>query len=728
MAVAAPVEKLPKSEPDIGKLNSFTGHIVTVVKYMQPRGSIGSTLVPTAQMPLAQVLDLVTTLPLKHGAGFYKFTVADAGGTGEDVWMTKLGGDIPMQQVQDGGFPNMAQIPTDQQSNPPTGPNVQALGRGYYYNQDLRVLTTPWGTAVNWSPGEVLPTPPSSANQQTHLASVPPGATPWSWQGPGQGGWGGWGNIPVDSGESARVKQLEQQIAEQNRQREMDNLRVEIRRQAEETQRQFTLLVEKLTARPTGPTESEIRLQAEIADARRRAEEAERRAEENRRESERREEARRQEEQRRAEMRDMEAKFQATIRELGANKQDPMLPMLMTLITQQQSSAMEAVKAIQAATQTGTAAAERSTQQLLAQLQGSIISPLQLMQLVQSAKGDAAEGTRAVVEATKEAMALQKDVFTQLLEVSGQGGQPWYASAIQGALDRAAQITAALAERSQNNAQAAQLQQVPQPQRRQVPARQNPIQPQVASMQGAAPAAIPPQSTRPDGTRYDKATDEFVLPDNRRIWQPYVQQWGWAYVLGQPPAVVEQETAAMRASLASAGAAPAAPAAAPAAPTAAAPIDVPPGDVIPLVQPEGKRSGRGKGKGKSKSQTHEQIAAMVDSMKDAEPAKVFNAIADVEDAELFGSLLLPHVENLRKTLPPPEDVARYVLQARGQVQGFGGTVPIALSLLDAGQVQVLVERLLPDAQPTYQDACVQAIGAALEAEDLGEEDEPEEVE
>ncbi len=717
MAVAAPVEKLPKSEPDIGKLNAFTGHIATVVKYMQPRGSIGATLVPTVQMPLADILKLATSLPLHNGAGFYKFTVADAGGTGEDVWMTKLGGDIPAQGPQDGGFPNMASTPNDQQTGGvPTGPNVQHLGRGYYYNAELGVLTTPWGTAVNWSRGEALPQPPTS-NNPAHLASVPPNATPWSWQGPGQNGWGGngWGSFPVDSGDNARVKQLEQQIAEQNRQREMDTLRAEMRRQADETQKQFALMIEKLTARPSGPSDSELRLQAELAETRRRQEESDRRMEEQRRE-----------ELRRQELRDMEVKFQATIRELremNVNKQDPMLPMLMTLITQQQASAMEAVKAIQAATANGTAAAERSQQQMMAQLQSSIMSPIQLMQLLQSAKGDAAEGSKAIIESAKEAMALQKDVFTQLLEVSGQGGQPWYASAIQGALDRAAQITAALAERSQAQAQAQQTQQIQQQQMQQQPRRQqqvaarqqNPIQPQMASMQGV-PAAVQPavSDARPEGARYDKATDEIVLLDGRRFPQAYVQREGWRHALTMPTALVEQEIMELKA--------------AGGVPSVGGLNGVPTSAAVPSpAAPTGKKP-RGK-KPRSGEQTPEQIAEMITKMTDADPKAVFDVLSTVEDKELFGSLLFPYVENLRTTLPQPADVAKYVLQARGQVQGFGGTVPIAIALLDAGQIQVLVERLVPDAPPTYQDACVAAIGDALEAEDAGSvKEEPEEVE
>ena len=726
MAVAAPVEKIPKSEPDVTKLNTFTGHTVTVTKHTQPRGSVGQTVVPTTEMPLKQILTLVTQLPLQFGPGFYRFTVADTGGTGDDVWLSRLGPDAGPAQTQDGGFSMATTTDPSTPAMPPL-PGVRQIGPGYYYDETLNTLVTPWREIVSWKPGDPMPKPPATAAAQaSHLASVPPNATPWSWQGPQQqGGWGGWGNIPVDSGDSARVKQLEQQIAEQIRQREMDNLRVEIRRQAEETQKQFALLIDKLAARPSGPTESELRLQAEIAETRRLAEAAERRAEQDRKDAALREEARRAEDQRRADMLAMKADFDRTIAALSANKTDPTLPMLMQLITSQQQSAMEAVKAIQAATQTGTAATERSQQQMLAQLQSSIISPIQLMQMMQAAKGDAAEGGKAIVEAAKEAMALQKDVFTQLLEVSGGGNQPWYASAIQGALDRAAQITAALAERSQQNAQAAQMQQVQQ-QRRQVAPRANPLQ-QAAPLQGGAPTAIPPvpsDGSRPEGTAYEKETDEFVLIDGRRFPQPYVQREGWKRALSLPAATVAREIAEMKAATAGPGAAAQAPVNG-ALGDAGTPGPVT-GDVIPLVQPEGKKTKRGKGK--TKPQTHEQIAEMVERMSDAEPAEVFNAIAGVPDAELFGSLLMPYVENLRKTLPPPVEVAKYVLQARGQVQGFGGTVPTAISLLDAGQIQVLVERLVPDAQPTYQDACVAAIGTALEAEDLGEDEEPEDAE
>jgi hypothetical protein len=491
-------------------------------------------------------------------------------------------------------------------------------------------------------------------------------------------------------------------------------------------------MIEKLTARPSGPSDSELRLQAELAETRRRQEESDRRMEEQRRE-----------ELRRQELRDMEVKFQATIRELremNVNKQDPMLPMLMTLITQQQASAMEAVKAIQAATANGTAAAERSQQQMMAQLQSSIMSPIQLMQLLQSAKGDAAEGSKAIIESAKEAMALQKDVFTQLLEVSGQGGQPWYASAIQGALDRAAQITAALAERSQ--AQAQQTQQIqqqqmqqpqpqPQPRRQQVAARQqNPIQPQMASMQGV-PAAVQPavSDARPEGARYDKATDEIVLLDGRRFPQAYVQREGWRHALTMPTALVEQEIMELKAAggVPSVGGLNGVPTGA-AVPSPAAPtVPSPAAPTVPSpAAPTGKKP-RGK-KPRSGEQTPEQIAEMITKMTDADPKAVFDVLSTVEDKELFGSLLFPYVENLRTTLPQPADVAKYVLQARGQVQGFGGTVPIAIALLDAGQIQVLVERLVPDAPPTYQDACVAAIGDALEAEDAGSaKEEPEEV-
>ncbi len=698
MAVASVVEKIPKGEPDTTKLTGFTGYMVTVSRYLQPRGGVGTTMVPTQQMKsLQEVLGLVTSVPLQGGPGFYKFTVADAGGTGEDVWMTKLGnGDVPQQEGNQMNVIHGGQAAPD--GTPSAG--VRNIGRGFTYDPELRVLTTPWGTGVNWSPGDAFPEPP------TNTRGAAPAATPWFGPGQQQGGWNGqgWG-IPInDTSESREVASLKAQIADQARQREMDNLRADVKRGQDETAKMIASLVEtlKTALAPKGPSDTERML----VDTQRRVEESERRAEQQRREDQQRAEQQRRDEQHRQELRDIADKTEKAIAAATANKTDPMLPLLMQLLTNTQNGASESVKAIQASTTAAAAASERSMQQLAVVLGQNNMTPMQMIQLMQTVKGDASENTKMLMESARDALNIQKEAVTYLRESVGQSDQPWYAGVLQQGLEKIGTVGAALAERSAAQAQQQAMQPVmQQPQVRRVSQVQQPGMPTQMNGVSGAQQIAPPTNQRPEGAVLDEPAGIWRLRDGRTISHADVQTNGWAVALGRPPGTAPAPEV-LTGELITPLAAP------------------PPATVTPI---NGKKGKKGK-KGKNETPPADPQGYTLAEMRDMSPDDIRQVTDLWDDAKLFGPLLLPYVLQLRATtpLPEPAEVAQKVLQAQGQIQGFGGEVPPAMELLVASQLEVLVERLLPEAPDEYQDDVIEAIANAAEATlDEGEQaDEP----
>lgn len=449
MAVST-VTPLPKSQPDISKLNTFTGYLVTVTKHLQARGTVGQVVFPTQKTSKDNLLALQVGLPLQFGAGFYAFTAADEGGTGEDTWLVKLGTDP--QEVSPMAGPLNGAPPT---AGGPQGlgEGVIHLGHGFYYNEAMGTLTTPWRTIVSWKQGEPMPQAPASAvpQQQGHLSLVPPNATPWN---------SGWGGYPVTDESSARVKQLEATIAEdrrvrdeERRSRDLELVRqqterqmTEMRTMITESNAQFAKLVEKLTTRPAGPDPV-------VEEMRRKNETLERKLEDDKREREReasenriREEQRRDRETSERMFRDM----QATIAAANANKTDPMMPMLLQVIQSSNANAMEAVKAIQTSSEAAAVAGERQVNQLVTQLQSTIVRPQDILQMVQAAKGDGAEMARSVLDTTKAMVDTQRGVFEQLLDVAGQGGSPPWVQAIEAVSSKIGPIgEAIMAQRAQ---------------------------------------------------------------------------------------------------------------------------------------------------------------------------------------------------------------------------------------------------------------------------------------
>lgn len=688
MAVTAtPIEKLLPSQPDVSALNQFSGFTVTVTKHPQPRNSPGSMVVTTQQMTKQQVLELQTSLPLQHGPGYYRFEVTDTGGAGDVKWMLKAGADLPE-------VPFMNTVPSQASPSTPTGDDVINLGNGYFYNSTLNTLTTPWRQIYSWTQGQPFPTPPTPANGMQSAALAPAASTPWSsgmpFMPPGFG---------YPNADDNRVRELEARLASETRQREAeqrareaDNQRDEMRRmreesdrRAEETTRRFEAMFTKLSEKPSGPDPAVERLERELAETKRLQEQRDR------------------EDRLRAEMRTMQENTDRIVRELTANKSDPMLTMLTQIMTESQKSSAAAVQAIRDSIATATGASERQIQTTLQQLSAQNISPLQLMQIVQQAKGDSNELSRTLFAGAKEMLEMQKTVFGQLLDVAGQQGQPAWVSLAQQAMEKIGTIGAAVAESRAQQPQVQQQQRVQQPSQ---------VRGSAAPQQRVAAAPLPAQGIEsPEQVRARLAsgvqhlqpapqTSVHAAPLNGATGPAIAANGGPVPIVEVvEPAVIPPETRAPRSSR----------------------------------TPRPRRRSVVAG---DAPLTGAQLREMNPKQLAADLKKT------VTDEVLFASLIAA-VKQLRANVATlkPDQMAAYVLQGRDEIVrarnitidsgGVPDPIPPALELLFVEQYEVLIDRVLPGVDGDYRAAVVEQLATMIAAEtgtvvDDDEEDEDSE--
>lgn len=772
MAVGQTTQPLLKSQPDMSKINAFdTGCHVTVTKHQGARNTPGTAVVPTTTMSVQDLLGLQVKLPITYGPGFYLFNVVDAGGSGEDTWMVRLGTDssvpVPQEGFQMAGpqFPG-GPFPTPMPVPAPLDADVKQIMPGWFYNEALGFLTTPWRETVSWRNGEPLPKPPATAG---HLTAVPATATPWNWA-PQQGGWGGY---PVAGGSSSEAEQLRAELAEQKRQTELAEMRAEQRRRDEERDRreqdriaedrrreeqriareetrvaedrrreeqrreeerrreeqrakEMAELVARLTAKPAGPSEHEQRMERAL-------EEEKRRREENERETQRKEEERRRDEQHRTELREVSERFERGLKEAAtANKTDPVLTAFKEILTAQSMSSAQNIQTMKDAAAATAAVAERNA-----------ITPIQIFEMIRTARDGANESSKTVMDTMRGLMATQKDVFGQLIDMAGSGNQPWYAGAIQEGLNKVGMIGTAMAER--NATMQAQQEEIT---RLRAAGARRPVVPIVTPPPAAAgpqlrsvpagPAAVvaptppPPSPTpglagraqhtggRPEGTAYDKKREVFILADGREVAEAVVQAMGWTDVLNMPP----YEPGAP--ALPTGRTAPAAPAALAApAPTTA------PAAAAPHVNGSGKKSRSRRGAAAAAPPAPEVTTGLatpappangvgytIKELRAMEPDQIRLVVNGAADNDLFG-LLMPSIADLRDHVAkglPADKAAEAILSSRQYLAAFGGRIPPAFELLMAEHYEVLVERLLPASTEDYRRAVAETLAIAIEAE------------
>ena len=728
----------PKSQPDVSKLNTFISPTLTVTKHLSARTVNGQMVISPQRKTVKEILDLMATLPLSSGPGHYYFKVADEGGSADDEWMVRLG-----PEIQEGSMLPGSPSPSPFSGSPgapmvgPLGDGVRQIGPGYFYDENLGTLVTPWRSIVQWRPGEALPTPPSNATTAT------PAAAATAWPATNVPGWGNWGGYPVDD---SKTKALETQIAEMTRRQEMDALREEQRRREEdqrrreeerdrreqqrqeEQRREFNALIERLTAKPTGPNEAEVAL-------RRQVEEMNRKLEEQQREETRRRELQLQEERFRAELRAQQEKTDAILHELKATpKNDPMMAVMTTILSGAQQQASDAVRAIRESSERTATAQERHT--------------TQIMEAMRTDKTGAAEMAKTMLENTRNMVELQGSVYQQMLEQASSGGAPWYADAIQNATKQIGAVAAAIGSRAQQQQQPQMVRQpqmqAPRPAVRRAPAITQPI-PTLGAPLPPVPPVSPVQNTtggRPDGTEYDPETDEFVLVGGHRVKPTVVQQHGWAKTIAAlarqqtmpdpvataaaqvPPQVIASHLRAVPAepvavNMNGAGG-PATHAPSPAAtkrpskskklkPGAAsvAPSPPPAPPVEPdVVVPPPADPVRGYNRDELKALDTDQVLAVVRAFPD----------------ELFFGALFEYVEQLRTAMPEPATAAQYIAQGYAQLNTAGTVVP-ATELLMAEQINAIVERLFPGASEDYTNAVAVELARAMGLEIIDEDEE-----
>jgi hypothetical protein len=686
----------------MAKLNAFSDLTVTVTKHMAPTGTTGQMITPTQRMSKEQLLALLTHLPLQYGPGFYRFEAVDTGGQGEDKWMVKLGAEVAPTTE---GLPMGPQPPYMPPPAPgmPLDADVKQIMPRFFFNEALGLLTTPWGETVQWRMGDPWPRPPTSAG---HLSLVPQNATPYNWQ-QQPGGWGSW---PATETKSPELEAMKLQIAEDRRRVEETERRREEReredRRAEEAKRdreaseaRFEKMFALMTAKPAGPTETEQRLLRETEETRRRLEESERRATETQKEAQRQADQRAADERHREEMRLVREEIKAAT----ANKTDPMMTLFGTILQTQSTSATETARMIRETSQAAQVASERNTTQIL--------------ELARAQRESASESGKTVLEGMKGLMDTSTTFYQQMLEVAGQGSQPWYAGVLQEGVGKIGLLGQAIMEKNQQ--QAVQPQYMP-PQRIVQGRPGQPMQPGMRPMPQQPVAQVAPvANTRPHDAEYDQATEEFVFPDGWRVKQSVVQQNGWAAVLKRrPPAPVAAPPAPTNGTTAAPVSAPppvvVAPAPAPPAHIATAPTKRKPnkkkrGRAAPEPTPESPAAPPPPANGVGYST--EEIRAM-----DAD--QIGEIVDALDDAVLFGGMMT-YVNDLRaraaKGLPPAK-AAEFILGTRTYIHSFGASPPPAFELLAADQLEVLTERLLPDAPEEYQDAVIDIMEKQLAAE------------
>lgn len=766
---AAGVQERQKSAPDLAKLMGMTNRVVQVVRHLSRTGA-GSLVVPAwKSVTVEQITALQTELPAKFGPGTYSFEVYDEGGPDKDAWVVKLGPDIsemPQQSMPWGA--NNGGAPFSPVGGLDGGPNGSSggqgtvdLGNGYRYNEALGLLVTPQKQIINWRPGEDLP-----GSLPVRPAAPAPGTPPWAqWSQPAgpTPPWAGlgWGANPVDqpAHESPAVKALEERLREserrreeEERRREADAMRASFEKVIETNNKRFEDLVASLTAKLSDSSKPAVDPQVETLKAQ--LEQMRQQQEQTRRD-----------EAIRAEVRAAQERTDAALRALAdasSNKADPMLNMLTQLMISGQNSQAEVVKAMRDTAQSQAQAAERNSNAVAERLSPSIITPLQMMEIMKLAKDNTAgsEINSNMLGMFKEMFGMAQGLWRERAEMEQGGGGPAWLPLAQEGVQTLGRVAAMYAQTKAREEAASQRRLQPQPVQQPQRVAPRPVpQPQPQPQQRVtapppAPRAVAPVASAPATVATTVAT--------ARTASDLARDAAAVQVFGQPSALD-----ASRAALADAvfnrkpepapveTAAPdavAPPAPTPTveprrrrrkvvevAPVVAAPVvAAPPPPPPPVEEPEEPEEDEDESGDEGEETSAEDTSALEDhaaaiadanaAVANASSADMRALIADMGDEEFFGPAL-SEVIKLRETLVAapetvtPSDLAKFILTARQQLLNFG-IFPPAIELLEAGHVDLLVERLLPGFPPAAHAAITQTTRALMQQSGIGPQVQP----
>lgn len=759
MATSAAGIQDKKSAPDLAKIAGMTSRVVQVTKHLSKTGA-GQLVVPAWKGVTAdQITGLQTSLPNQHGPGTYNFEVYDEGGPEKDAWTVRLGPDIPEMPAPPPPWASVLPHFGDTNGSAPAG--SRDLGGGYRYDEATGLLITPDKRAIAWRPGEPLP------GSDSPRAGA--GATPWwsnQWAAPtGQAPpWAsfGWGSIPVDKGndDDAKTRLLEERLresearhAEAERRREMSEMRAAFEKTIETTNQRFEALVSKLTEqKPVGPN-------PEVESLKQTVEMLRQQNEQQRRDSE----AAQREDRMRAEMRQVQESTAAAIREMSSNKADPTLAMLTQVMTAAQQQQAEVVRAIRDTSAAQAQASERNSNLVAERLSSSIMTPLQIVDLMKMAKDQSAnsEINKSMVEMFQNLFGMAQGLVREQAEMySQQGGPAWLPIAQEGVqqIGRVAQMFAQQKAGAENQAalveRRARMIALQQQQQMQ--------QQMLAQRQAAAQRPAPPPRTHAEAVRDAAANHVFGQPTaveserdaaaahvfgNRKVQPPSA-----ASAAPVPAAAAAAKRPRRRRQADAAAPVPTAPpAAASAAPLVAGAIIQPDGSIVPAatthevpmvappspapiirrarpanqppppppellddeagdVDEEDVEGDEDDGDEDDGGTGGVGAAALSAEMANAAPQDLRVITDQMDDTEFFGPALsdVSELRNRLATQPEnltPLDVAKWILAARQQLMSFG-IFPPAAEMLDHGHVEILVERLVPGAPPMAIGAIV----------------------
>jgi len=716
----------PKGSPDLSKLQAMQDPMVVVTK---GRKGASRSILAGQRLKVPDILALHKDLPLSFGPGIYKFEVTDAAGdgTGKDAWTAQLGGEVgeiptlPVvsNEFGEGAFPmtvvaNSVTPPTMSAANaaamgvpmPPAQPTMpigmsmptsmnggmggmspgamegsRQIGPGWWYNETLGMLINRNGELHAWRTG--MPLPGSAV-------ATPPAASPWG-AGAMAGGLPPWGTMPVT--EDPRLVQLEAQLRE---------AREDVKERARQAELQvlrdaMTKLADAFLAKPTGPSENERALQAQV--------EAQQRATETlRQESAQREFARQQddnrrrdEDARRVEFNAVVANLQAQIKEGNTSKVDPMITMITQMMNAQQTASTTMLQAVQNAALNGAEVARESNRQIIERLSSSQMTPERMMDVLKVAKdrGPEAEMGKLQVGMFKDLLNMSQDMNRQIIDANSGGQQPVWVGLLQQTLEKGGAIAQQLALTRANEVARQERQEREQ-------RRQDAIERQRRLEQTTTPAQARTQIAAVASAKAPaKAVDARTSSQTERD----------AIAARMFPTATQGSAAAERDA---------------AAATVFRAADHAPLHAVSDIE-DGEDEEYEDGEDEDEEDEEDEIVAAkelgVDVAKikpmdisKVSPAVIRKQIKKVSDADFFGASW-PHVQDLRKSIMAgeiePEAAATFIAQACAQLQSFG-QVPPAVELLFTGHIDIAIERLAPDAPARFRTLLIALVQEGID--------------
>jgi hypothetical protein len=674
--------EVAKSTPDISKLGGMTNRTVLVTRHTTKNGAGQLVLPAWKSVTVDQINDLHTSLPAKFGPGTYRFEVFDDGGPDRDVWTVKLGPDVPEPASSPppffahnlgmmGGAPAPSAGAGDHGSNS-MGMSID-LGNGWYYVPMLGSVITPQRQMIPWKPQDgQLPGGGGGSFGFGGAAPAPATAAPVASAFPP------WGSYPVEDSSKRQVEALQEQLRaerearlEQERRREATDTRASFEKIIAENNARFETLIAKLTEKPAG----DEALKQQLLDMQRRMEEQKREAD------------------LRLEMRQQQERFESAMRDLSENRADPHLSMLTQIMTNGQNANSEAVKAMRDSSTAQATSAERQAHLVAERLSGSIMTPLQIVDLMRMAKDQSSnnEINKSMVDMFQNLFGMAKGLVRDQAEMLNQGSGPaWLPVAQQGidALGRVAQMYATSKARAEA--------QVEHERRAAVRRPAAPPVVRVTQPPPAAPSRIAAQPPSAASER-DQIAARVFRTSGDKTPSVTARDEAAAAVFGPGASTTAQNVGT------------------PPQPRVVQPRVVQPRVVQPQVVQSKARKPR---------------KPPVEDLRNVPTADLQTLTDQIPDEEFFGPAIEKVLE-LREYVNvgalTPSDIVGFVFEARQQLLAFGAFPP-CVELLQVGKAEIVTARLLPAADEAFRAEVVEGILAQLSAEESGEvgaEEQPE---